>query len=41
MTDFQSLLRSLVDASVEFILVGGVAAVVHGSARLTQDIDIV
>lgn len=26
---------------MEFILVGGVAATVHGSARLTQDLDVV
>jgi len=31
----------LADAGVEFILVGGVAATVHGSARLTRDVDVV
>lgn len=41
MTDFKALLGSLADARVDFILVGGLAAVAHGSARLTQDIDIV
>lgn len=41
MTDFASLLRTLVQNHVEFILVGGAAATVHGSARLTQDLDIV
>jgi len=41
MTDFAALLRCLHDAEVEFILVGGVAAAAHGSARLTQDVDIV
>ena len=40
MTSFATLLGSLHDAGVEFILVGGVAAVAHGSARLTQDIDV-
>lgn len=40
-TDFEGLLRRLVEARVEFILVGGVAAVVHGSARATFDIDVV
>ncbi len=35
------MLKTLVDARVEFILVGGVAATVHGSSRLTQDVDIV
>lgn len=41
MTDFAKLLRCLNDAHVEFVLVGGVAAVAHGSARLTQDLDVV
>jgi hypothetical protein len=30
MTDFAGLIRTLVDARVDFILVGGVAATVHG-----------
>ena len=41
MTDFAALLRCLSEAGVEFILVGGAAATAHGSARLTQDIDVV
>ena len=41
MTDFKTLLRTLTDGHVEFILIGGVAATVHGSARLTQDVDVV
>ncbi len=41
MTDFRELLRRLVEADVEFILVGGVAAIVHGSSRLTEDLDVV
>lgn len=41
MTDFARLLRALADRRVAFILVGGVAATVHGSARLTQDVDVV
>jgi predicted nucleotidyltransferase len=40
-TDFARLLRALSDGHVAFILVGGVAATVHGSARLTQDVDVV
>jgi hypothetical protein len=36
----QRLLGALADAGVEFILVGGVAARAHGSARITQDIDV-
>ena len=41
MTDFASLIRLLIEHKVELILVGGAAATVHGSARLTQDLDIV
>ncbi|MGH7484869.1 MAG: nucleotidyl transferase AbiEii/AbiGii toxin family protein [bacterium] len=41
MTDFKALLEALAAAGVEFILVGGLAGIAHGSARLTQDIDIV
>ncbi|MGH9458555.1 MAG: hypothetical protein ACRD2J_13060 [Thermoanaerobaculia bacterium] len=41
MVDFRSLLGALVHGEVEFILVGGVAATVHGSARLTSDLDVV
>src|SRR5687767_3274265 len=41
MTDFRSLLTLLAGAHVEFIIVGGAAATAHGSARLTQDLDIV
>jgi hypothetical protein len=40
-TDLSALTRLLVEAGVEFIVVGGVAATIHGSARLTQDIDVV
>jgi hypothetical protein len=40
-TDFESLLRLLARERVEFIIVGGAAATVHGSSRLTQDLDIV
>lgn len=41
MTDFAGLLRALSENDVEFILVGGVAAAVHGSARSTLDLDVV
>jgi predicted nucleotidyltransferase len=40
-TDFSTLLRVLDDQGVAYILVGGVAATVHGSARLTLDVDVV
>lgn len=41
MTDFEALLATLVRHEVEFIVVGGAAAIAHGSSRLTQDLDIV
>lgn len=41
MTEFRELIRTLSDARVEFIVVGGVAAFAHGSARVTQDVDVV
>src|SRR5436305_14740745 len=41
MTDFRALLALLAGARVEFIIVGGAAATAHGSARLTQDLDVV
>lgn len=41
MTDFRALIQTLADARVDFILIGGVAATVHGSARLTRDVDVV
>jgi predicted nucleotidyltransferase len=40
MTDYQGLIRTLTDGQVEFIIVGGLAATAHGSARLTQDVDV-
>ena len=41
MTQFGSLIRALAEGQVKFVLVGGVAATLHGSARLTQDVDAV
>jgi len=41
MNDFGALLVALRDTDVEFILVGGVAATLYGSARLTLDLDVV
>ncbi len=40
MTQLEQLLAALHDTGVEFIIVGGVAARAHGSARLTDDVDI-
>jgi hypothetical protein len=39
--DIESAFRVLSGAGVEFIVVGGVAARAHGSARLTNDLDVV
>jgi len=39
--DVGELLRRLVDAGVEFIVVGGAAAVLHGAPITTEDLDIV
>jgi predicted nucleotidyltransferase len=41
MIDFPKLLRLLTEHDVAFIIIGGVAAVIHGSSRLTQDLDVV
>lgn len=35
------LLKALLDARVEFIVVGGVAAIAHGSSQFTKDLDVV
>jgi predicted nucleotidyltransferase len=40
-TDFRSLIEALAGSRVEFILIGGVAATLHGSARATLDLDVV
>lgn len=39
--DFKKALAVLVSNRVEFILIGGVAAVLHGAARATFDLDVV
>ena len=38
---FESLLAALVENKVEFILIGGVAANLHGSGRATFDLDLI
>ena len=40
MNDFERTLKVLCKAGVDFVLIGGVAATVHGSAHLTYDLDI-
>lgn len=39
--NFSELLPLLANHGVEFILVGGGAAIAHGSARMTLDVDVV
>ncbi len=39
--DFEALLRALTSAGVAFIVVGGVAAALHGAPVATVDLDIV
>jgi hypothetical protein len=39
-TDFPGLIRVLAAGSVEFIVIGGVAANIHGSAHLTFDLGV-
>lgn len=39
-TDFPALIRVLSAAGVEFIVIGGVAATIHGSAHITVDLDV-
>jgi predicted nucleotidyltransferase len=41
MIDFKRLLGTLGASGVSFVIIGGVAATVHGSSRLTTDLDIV
>jgi len=40
-TDFQGILQALTKPDLKFILIGGIAAIIHGSARLTFDVDVV
>jgi predicted nucleotidyltransferase len=40
MVQFRKLLQLLVDAEIEFVVVGGVAATLHGSAEPTRDLDV-
>jgi predicted nucleotidyltransferase len=41
MIQFKSLLSSLQTQGVSFVIIGGVAATLHGAARVTFDLDIV
>jgi hypothetical protein len=35
-----ALLRALAESGVDFVVIGGIAAVAHGSPQITQDLDI-
>jgi predicted nucleotidyltransferase len=37
---YERIIAELLAAGIRFVVIGGVAAVVHGSARMTNDIDI-
>jgi len=39
--DFEALLGTLVEGQVEFVLVGGYSAMLHGSSLMTRDVNIV
>lgn len=39
-TNVEKLLKALYDQEVEFVIIGGAAAVLHGSAYVTGDLDI-
>lgn len=38
---FEKILPELVNGGVEFIVIGGLAGIIHGSARVTFDVDLV
>ena len=38
--NFETALQSLCDAGVDFVVIGGWAAIFHGSAHVTNDLDI-
>lgn len=40
MTELNRLLQTLCDAEIDFIVVGGFAAMLHGSSMLTRDLDV-
>jgi len=38
--NFERAIQQLCDAGVEFVVIGGWAAIFHGSAHVTNDLDI-
>ena len=41
MTDFRTVIQVFSGSGIDCVIVGGLAATIHGSARLTQDVDFV
>jgi len=41
MTSFSKLIAALTDSRVRFVLIGGVALIARGGARVTNDLDLV
>ncbi|MCB1190444.1 MAG: hypothetical protein H7A23_16270 [Leptospiraceae bacterium] len=41
MTQFEKIIKLFEQHNIEYIIIGGYAAAIHGSARLTSDIDFV
>ena len=39
--DFAKIISTLISGEVQFILIGGLAGIVHGAARITYDVDVV
>lgn len=40
MSELNRLLQRLIDADVEFVIVGGFGGMLHGSSLLTRDLDV-
>jgi predicted nucleotidyltransferase len=38
--DFQGVIRTLAEGHVDFVLIGGLAMIFHGSSHVTRDVDI-
>jgi hypothetical protein len=38
--DFSALICALADAQIDFVVVGGIASILHGAAYQTGDLDI-
>lgn len=40
-TDFEAVFRALCATDTQFVVIGGVAAILHGAARATYDVDVI